>query len=108
MNQLSMHFEQPVRRIETPAARNSDPITSHLAAEHITRSGVRAQQQALTYAAVKANPGCTSFEIAHASGIDRYVLARRCPEVELAGLIKRGETKHCLVTGRLALTWWPV
>lgn len=96
------------RRVETPAARASDPITSHLAAEEVTASGKRSQQQAQAVAAVRAWPGCTSFELAMKSDLDRYALARRLPEVVLAGLVRKGEPKRCDVTGRLALTWWPV
>jgi len=95
------------RRVETPAARNSDPVTSHLAAEEITASGKRAHQQHQAVAAVRANPGCTSFELALKCDLDRYMLARRLPEVVLAGLVRKGEPKHCSVTGRLALSWWP-
>jgi hypothetical protein len=42
-----------------------------------------------------------------ATDLDRYMLARRLPEVVCAGLVRKGESKHCNVTGRLALTWWP-
>ncbi len=98
----------PVSRIvQTPIARTSDPISSHLAAKEITASGKRTQQQAQAVAAVRAWPGCTSFELAMKTDIDRYVLARRLPEVVLAGLVQKGDPKHCTVTGRLALTWWP-
>jgi hypothetical protein len=51
-----------MRRIETPAARNTDPVTSHEAAEHHTRTGKRAYQQSLTVAAVRAFPGKTGFQ----------------------------------------------
>lgn len=106
MNQLAMQFDSP-RRIETPAARNTDPITSHLAAEHITKTGARAYQQAQVAAAVRSFPGRTSFELAMASQIDRYTVARRLPECETAGLVKREGVRKCGISGRLALTWSP-
>jgi hypothetical protein len=94
-------------RIETPAARNSDPFTSHEAAEHHTRTGKRAYQQQQTVAAVRAFPGKTSFEIAMATGLDRFMLARRLSECVTAGLVKKGVAVECTVTRRKAVTWWP-
>ena len=49
-----------VRRVETPAARRTDPESSHLAAKHVTASGVRQAQQQAAYAAVRTFPGKTS------------------------------------------------
>lgn len=106
--QLAMVFEQPQPiRVETPAARASDPVTSHLAAEEHTRSGKRGHQQSQAAAAVKALPGRTSFELALATDICRFVLARRLPECVTGGSVLKGAPKHCSVTGKLAVTWWP-
>jgi hypothetical protein len=95
------------RIIETPAARNSDPETSHLAASDITSSGVRGHQQRQVIAAVRAFPGCTSFELAMKTKLDRYVVARRLSECVTADEVKKGEPKACPITGKQALTWWP-
>lgn len=95
------------RIVETPAARRSDPETSHLAAEEITRSGARGHQQSQVIAAVRAFPGCTSFELAMKTDLERYMVARRLPECVTASAVYKGEPKHCPVTGKLALTWWP-
>lgn len=105
--QLGFDFSRPMRRVETPAARRSDPITSHVAAEQITASGARGQQQAQASAAVRAFPGLTSFELAMRTNIDRYTLARRLPECVTAGTVRKGEARKCSITGRQALTWWP-
>lgn len=88
-------------------ARNSDPITSHQAAEHVTLTGKRAAQQQLTAKAVEQYPGRTSMEIARRARMDRYMLARRLKECEQAGLVRRGQQRQCSVSGRQALTWWP-
>ena len=95
------------RRVATAAARRTDPESSHAAAAHITRTGKRGAQQDQATAAVRQFPGCTSFALAMRTGLDRYMLARRLPECESAGRVRRGELRHCRVTGRLALTWWP-
>ena len=93
--------------IQTPAARASDPRSSHEAAEAITLSGARRKQQGMATAAVASYPGHTSLELAGYSGMDRYVLARRLPECETAGTVRRGQMRCCKVSGRLAMTWWP-
>jgi len=90
----------------TPIARNSDPLTSHEAAEAITMTGVRAAQQRLTSTAVEQYPGLTSLELSRRSKIDRYTLARRLPECEDAKTVKRGQARRCSVSGRTAVTWW--
>jgi hypothetical protein len=112
MNQLSIFptiprdfCPQGYRRIETPAARRSDPETSHEAAEHHTRSGARADQQAQTIAAIRAFPGRTMQELSELTGMDRYMLGRRVSECETAGAIRRMPKRKCRVTGRMAEPW---
>lgn len=88
-------------------ARSADPLTSWEAAEHITRSGKAAQQQAKAVNAVNRNPGMTSFELAAHCELDRYQLARRLPEAEGQGRVVRGDARQCAVSGHKAATWWP-
>ena len=90
-------------------ARNTDPISSYLAGEHMIATGKQAFQQAQAIAAVRAFPGLTSFELAMASGHDRYMLARRLPECarKLNSTICNGEIRACRITNRQAMTWWP-
>lgn len=104
---LNLDINFPPRRVETPAVRRSDPITSHLAAEAHTASGARAHQQHLTVAAVRAFPGLTMQELAEQTGLDRYMLGRRISECETAGLVRRGEKRQCSVSGRMAESWEP-
>jgi hypothetical protein len=92
--------------MHTPA-RNTDPHTSHEAAEFMQASGKRAAQQQLTATAVAQYPGLTSLELARKCKMDRYMLARRLSECEQAKQVRRGEAKRCSVSGRTALTWWP-
>lgn len=92
-------------RVATPAARNSDPVTSHLAAEEITASGVRFSQQRQVAHAVRRHPGHTSQELAELTGLDRYMLARRLPECETAGRVRKGPMRNCSITGRKAHVW---
>jgi len=87
-----------------PRARNTDPKTSHEAAEFIR--GTAKKQQSKAAEAVRTYPGQTSQELADLTGLDRYMLARRLPEVE-GSLVSKGDTRRCQVSGRTATTWWP-
>ena len=91
--------------VQTPAARTTDPVTSHQAAQHMDQTGKRASQQREVLAAVREHPGLTSAELARATGLDRYMLARRLPELAPAAV--KGDPQRCQVTGRHAMTWWP-
>lgn len=98
MNQLGLLSWQPI-------ARNNDPSTSHEAAREISQGGARARQQRIVLQAVKEHPGLTSFELSRVCGLDRYQTGRRCPELEKAGLVVKGEARTCTVSGRMATTW---
>ena len=89
-------------------ARSTDPQTSHDAARHIVASGQQALQQEQTRDAVACHPGLTSNELARATGLDRYMLARRLPELCDSDRVVRGDARRCSVSGRSAATWWPV
>lgn len=95
------------RRVETPAARATDPDTSSLAAEAVTRSGQRGENQQVVGATVAKHPGCTSRELAGHCVLDRYEIARRLPECETGGSVHRGSARKCSVSSRKAMTWWP-
>lgn len=73
-------------------ARNTDPISSNLAGEAIERSGKADRQRHIALNAVKKHPGLTSRELAVETGLDRYMLARRLPE--LVG-VKQGPMRMC-------------
>ncbi len=94
-------------RADAPIARRSDPASSHAAAVHMRRSGKRLAQQDHAAAAVRAFPDHTSFELAMLTRLDRYMLARRLPEIAREGRVDRAPMRHCTVTGRLAMTWRP-
>lgn len=90
-------------------ARNDDPSSSHEAAEHVVSSGLQAQQHSLAASAVHKHPGLTSLELARATGLDRFMLARRLPELQRNGLIVRGMVRKCSASnGRSGVTWFPV
>lgn len=71
-------------------ARHSDPESSREAARAIIATGDRAHQQAEAYAAVRAYPGRTSLELSELTGICRWRLGRRLPELIDRGLVTQG------------------
>lgn len=90
----------------TPASRSTDPDSSHDAAAENTRSGARASQQHRVLMWVRRWPGRTSREIAALANVDRYMVARRLPELEPTH-IRKGDLRKCAVTHTKAVTWWP-
>lgn len=96
----------PAPDVRTPAARSTDPGTSHAAAESVTKSGVRAHQQRQVLAALREWPGCTSAELAQRANIDRYAVARRLPEL-VPTFAVQGPARRCAISGRPAVTWRP-
>ncbi|WP_423820858.1 hypothetical protein V5738_10995 [Salinisphaera sp. SPP-AMP-43] len=96
------------RRVETPAARASDPGTSHDAAEHVTGKGTRHRQRLIVAQAVAAHPGCTAKELAeYCEELDRYDVGRRLSECKTASDVIEGDARKCNLSGRSALTWYP-
>lgn len=96
-------------RVELPLfsarARNSDPETSHAAAEEVETSGVAADQRRRCLEGVRAAPYSTAAEIARAVGLERHAPSRRLPELRDAGLVVNGPSRICAVTGRASITW---
>ena len=90
-----------------PAARNSDPETSHLAEKEITTSGKRGAQMMLVVEKVKTLIGFTSAELAKATGLDRYMVARRLSDARGLDFVMNGDSRKCDVTGKKAMTWYP-
>lgn len=89
-------------------ARRSDPSTSHAAGERLRESGkLRAQQQSVLDALTRW-PGSTAVELATNSGLDRYLVSRRLPELAKAGHVRRMAPRVCKVNGSAQTTWYPV
>lgn len=105
--------------IETPAARNSDSISSHIAADEITKSGKRHAQKIMIVKILEGlyrqefisrEQGITSMELSVRAGLDRYIVARRLPDAALMGEVTKGDKDHsrlCIISKRQAMEWWP-
>lgn len=91
--------------VQTPRARRTDPETSHVAAERVAPK-LRAQQQVVLDALTRW-PGSTAVELAKASGLDRYMVSRRLPEL-VPTHARRGKPRVCRVASTPQTTWHPV
>lgn len=96
-------------------ARNSDPVTSHVAARRVERSGKAGQQRIVAGAALLRWPGRTARELASLIGgseikvLENYrMLGRRLPELRESGEAQNGDPRQCAILGTQALTWWPL
>ena len=93
---------------KAPLARNADPLSSHVAAEEVAASGRRDSQKREILEWLRSHAGdgpVTSMELARSAGLDRYVVARRLPDLERDGLVRRCAMRECGVSGRPAITW---
>ena len=76
---------------DAPRARTTDALSSHKAADDAERSGLIGRQCAAVLELVRRTPGMTSSELAARHRMDRYVIARRLPDLERRGLVRRIE-----------------
>ena len=103
MNQQDL-FNEPAY-VPTPAARLTDPATSHEAAKNVLESGVVSRQSGLVLDMVRRNPGSTSRELGERGPVGRHAVARRLPELERAGAVHRAGARLCRIASRRATTW---
>lgn len=86
-------------------ARGDDPETSHGAARRLVKSGRLSEQKRQVLRALRRVPGVTSAELAEQMKVDRYMTGRRLPDLEKAGLAKKGQSRVCRARGTRAVTW---
>lgn len=106
---------------ETPAARNTDPETSHKAVEAILESGLRATNQQKVLEAVRRLPGLTYVELAKQCGLEKHEVMKRLNDlkggivmlksgsIERPRLVVKGEARSYFDgrQTRSCVTWWP-
>ena len=97
-------FQTPPPRL----ARRSDPSTSHAAAERLRASGKLSAQRQAVLDALTRWPGSTAVELATNSGLDRYLVSRRLPDLAKDGKVRRMAPRVCRVNGTAQTTWRPL
>lgn len=94
--------------VNTPAARATDPDTSHKAAEANTASGRRQSQRQQVLDAVIRWPGSTTAELARLMKVWLDVPRRRMSELVTGQVVVIGPARICKECGSKCLTYWPV
>lgn len=89
-----------------PLSHQGDPQTSIEAARDFAQSGKCETHRQMCLEAVRRCPGGTHSEIATVTALDWLQVARRLPELERAGLVRKGEPRTCAVKGSKCCTWW--
>lgn len=84
-------------------ARKTDAVSSHEAAER-AESFVASQCREVLEG-LKLHDRSTSAELAAACGMDRFMVARRLPDLSRNELVVRGPVRRCLVNGTNAIEW---
>lgn len=87
-----------------PAARNTDPVTSHQAAQ---RHPFKRQKDCLAVLIVHSHhpAGLTDFELAHMMRRQQTSVGKRRGELRDSGLIEETEIKRKSPSGSPALVW---
>jgi CRP-like cAMP-binding protein len=88
-------------------ARNTDPATSHRAANRVEASRAAEAMRLRCFRVVCEQPGLTSAEVGSELGVDRYTPARRLPELRDDGLVRNGTVRSCNLVGSPCMTWYP-
>lgn len=90
----------------TTLARKNDLATSHEAATKLKNSGKHAHQKTVVFGALcRCRMSATSAELARDHGLDRYLVARRLPDLEKDGRVEKEGKRQCRVTGKKGVVW---
>jgi len=89
-------------------ARKTDPDSSHLAID----KEQLIKQRTKVYLALKDHPMTTARELAAFTGLDRYMVSRRLPELEKLGHISRLKNdnmtsviRECKIGHKMSCVW---
>lgn len=100
-----MRIEYQRWRDSRRMSHRHDPDTSRQAARRAVASGSVDDHVRRVVAAVRTRPGMTSAELAQHAGLERHEAARRLPDAEKRGLVRKGPARKCSLSGRAAVTW---
>lgn len=98
-------------REDNPLSARNDPDTSREAEEKLVSSGEQERQMRAVEAVLAENPGSTSRELGalgkliNNPDVERYIFARRLPDLAKRKRAVRGEKRPCRITGENCVTW---
>jgi hypothetical protein len=105
---LEPETPRPVRvPYRPPLARSTDPATSHIAADQVTRSGRRASLNQAVLAFLRVSGDSFTYrEIAARIGErDAVNVMRRLNDLRKTGAAEKCGARNCSVNGNLMTTW---
>ena len=88
-----------------PAARKTDPDTSHRAEWEHTASGARSTHLRMILEKIRVAPGLTCRELAYELPLDAYEISKRLSDLSGAEQIAVNGTRRCRFSNRPARTW---
>ena len=100
--QLSLFDNPPDPKL----SRATDPDTSREAEAELKSSGKLGAQCEHVLEIVERYQGRTSAELAWLGDLLRHLVARRLPDLEKRGLVRKGDARKCRQNGTNAITWW--
>lgn len=86
-------------------ARQTDPHTSHIAAERIEQTSATDHRRMLLEAVLR-HPGSTCGELATIVGLQSHQAGKRLPELREAGFVVNGPARKCSQNGTVMRTWF--
>jgi len=96
---------KPLTLWEEPTARNTDPATSHLAAEDARALSGRHRRLAYETLRAAGDRGLTDFELAARTGIAQTSIGVRRKELVRAGYAEPTGERRPAPSGSLAMVW---
>lgn len=87
-------------------ARREHPLTSHEAAHEMVATGEVGRMEQVVLGLLQETPGATGRELDEALQSASGAAHKRLDGLRRKGLVRSGEARKCIVSGRMATTWW--
>jgi hypothetical protein len=97
-------FDPPAPRT---LARACDPDTSHQAATEMALSGALGRMARIAWDLLVEYPGATASELEEVSSLGDGKIRKRLNDLRKEGWAYNQDARRCLITGKMAQTWWP-
>jgi len=88
-------------------SRGDDPDTSHQAASEMCASGALGRMARIAWDLLVEYPGAKASEREEVSSFGDGKIRKRLNDLRRAGWASARDPRRCLITGKLAQTWWP-
>jgi len=90
---------------DMPISHRNDAVSSFKAADRHKASDNWSKQRQAVLKALQTLVCATAKEISEFSGIDRYIVSRKLPDLRRAGVVENGKPRKCRILKKKTLTW---